>query len=261
MKHLIISLTLALALASCTTTKDLICFQDRQPGKVEPSVIPNSVPFKLQPGDRISISISSRNPQLTSQFNMGAYGNNYGGVNNYGGSSYLVSDKGEIDFPVLGKVPVVGMDRQELTDSLTDVLRSSHLVDDAIVKVEYTGLYVYILGQGGGRRVNIDRDRMSFFELLATTGDLSADAERDNILVIRDEYGQRSQYELDVRKMKNVYESPVYYVHQNDIIYLSPNAKARFNTSVSGTILQTTGFWSTISGTVLSVIGFINAVK
>ena len=86
-----------------------------------------------------------------------------------GQSGYLVDENGEIDFPVLGKLKLAGLDRKEITDSITNILRNSKLVDDAIVKVEYTGLYVTILGEGGGKRINIDKDRLTFFELLAQT--------------------------------------------------------------------------------------------
>ena len=258
-KDLVILMLVSVFLASCTP-KDIAYFQDRQPGTSAPAVIPNSTPFKVQPGDRISIYVKSRNEKLTEQFNISGNMNN---TNNFQNSlsGYLVDDKGEIDFPVLGKIKLQGLDRQEITDMLTKELRESHLVDDAIVKVEYTGLYVTILGEGGGRRVNIDKDKMTFFELLGLIGDLDINALRKNILVIREVDGVRSQIELDMTEMKNVYESPAYYVHQNDIVYIEPNDKTKRSSTVNGNLFQTWGFWTGITSIGMSIYSIVSLFK
>ena len=247
-----------LLMVSCGTPKDIAYFQDRQPGTSAPAIIRNSTPFKVRPGDRVSIFVKSRNEKLSQQFNMysGNNMNNMGLTN--GQSGYLVDEKGEIDFPVLGKLKLEGLDRKEITDTLTNILRNSKLVDDAIVKVEYTGLYVTILGEGGGRRINIDKDRLTFFELLAQMGDLDINALRKNILVIREEDGVRSQYEIDLTKMQNVYDSPAYYVHQNDIVYIEPNDKTKRNSTVNGNLFQTWGFWTGLTGLGITLYSIIN---
>lgn len=250
-----------IGLWSCSAPKNIAYFQDKKPGSSEAVATYNSIPFKLRPGDRVSIYVKSRNEELTKQFNindntmqnMGGQGNNKQG--------YLIDENGKVDFPVLGKIQAAGMNRQQLTDSLTNVLRTSKLVDDAIVKVEYTGLYVTILGQGGGRRVNIDRDNMTFFELLGEVGDLDIDALRKNVLVIREEDGVRSQYELDLTMMKNVYDSPAYYVHQNDIVYIEPNDKSKRNSTVNGNLFQSWGFWTGTFGLVLSILALTDVIK
>lgn len=261
MKKYIYILLLGLIIASCSAPKDIAYFQDRQPGTSAPAIIRNSTPFKVRPGDRVSIYVKSRNEKLSQQFNMYS-GQNTGsmGLNN-GQSGYLVDENGEIDFPVLGKLKIAGMNRKEITDYLTNTLRDSKLVDDAIVKVEYTGLYVTILGEGGGKRINIDKDRLTFFELLAQMGDLDINALRQNILVIREEDGVRSQFEIDLTKMQNVYDSPAYYVHQNDIVYIEPNDKTKRNSTVNGNLFQTWGFWTGLTGLGMTIYSIINLLK
>ncbi|MCQ2548393.1 MAG: polysaccharide biosynthesis/export family protein [Clostridia bacterium] len=261
MKKYIYILLLGLIIASCSAPKDIAYFQDRQPGTSAPAIIRNSTPFKVRPGDRVSIFVKSRNEKLSQQFNMYS-GQNTGsmGLNN-GQSGYLVDENGEIDFPVLGKLKIAGMNRKEITDYLTNTLRDSKLVDDAIVKVEYTGLYVTILGEGGGKRINIDKDRLTFFELLAQMGDLDINALRQNILVIREEDGVRSQFEIDLTKMQNVYDSPAYYVHQNDIVYIEPNDKTKRNSTVNGNLFQTWGFWTGLTGLGMTIYSIINLLK
>lgn len=238
--------------ASCTTPKDIAYFQDRQPGTTQDVVI-NAVPFKVRPGDRLSIFVKSRKDELSQQFNLA------GGAG--GNSGYIIDDNGEIDFPVLGKLKLAGKDRQEITTWLTDTLRNSGLVSDAIVMVDYTGLYVTVLGQSGGRRVNINKDKLTIFELIAECGDLDIDAKRKNILIIREEDGKRTQYEVDLTTMKNVYESPAYYVHQNDIVYIEPNNKTKRGSTVNGNLFQTWGFWTGITGMFMSVYSLVNLFK
>ncbi|NPD81341.1 polysaccharide biosynthesis/export family protein [Prevotella sp. PINT] len=242
----------AVGMWSCSTPKDIAYFQDKRPGTSEAVAAYKSIPFKLRPGDRVSIYVKSRNEDLTKQFNIND--NSMQGSQNGNKYGYLIDNNGKVDFPVLGKIQAAGMNRQELTDSLTKVLRTTKLVDDAIVKVEYTGLYVTVLGQGGGRRVNIERDNMTFFELLGEVGDLDIDALRKNILVIREEDGVRSQYELDMTMMKNVYDSPAYYVHQNDIVYIEPNDKTKRNSTVNGNLFQSWGFWTGAFSLVLTIL-------
>lgn len=262
MKKYIYILLLGLLMASCSAPKDIAYFQDRQPGTSAPAIIRNSTPFKVRPGDRVSIFVKSRNEKLSQQFNMYGSNNNTTSMglsqNQYG---YLVDENGEIDFPVLGKLKIAGMNRKEITDYLTNTLRDSKLVDDAIVKVEYTGLYVTILGEGGGKRINIDKDRLTFFELLAQMGDLDINALRQNILVIREEDGVRSQFEIDLTKMQNVYDSPAYYVHQNDIVYIEPNDKTKRNSTVNGNLFQTWGFWTGLTGLGMTIYSIINLLK
>lgn len=255
------AITAIVIMSACSTPKDIAYFQDRQPGISEKVEIKNSVPFKLQPGDRISIYVKSRNEELTKQFNISSqdYQNqSRGNENTYG---YLIDDNGEIDFPVLGKVKVAGMNREEVTDYFTNQLRETKLVADAVVKVEYTGLYVTVLGEGGGKRINITKDKMTFFELLGQIGDLDINALRTNILVTREENGVRSQYEIDLTEAKNVYNSPAYYVHQNDIVYIEPNDKTKRSSTVNGNLFQTWGFWTGITGLFMSVYSLINLFK
>lgn len=261
MKRILYFLLALVIMASCSAPKDIAYFQDRQPGTSEQVTI-SAIPFKVRPGDRISIYVKSRKDELAQQFNL--YGGASGSMNvgtNGNNSGYYVDDNGEIDFPVLGKLKLEGMDRQEITNFLTDTLRHSGLVDDAIVMVDYTGLYVTVLGQSGGRRVNITKDKMTLFELIAECGDLNIDAKRKNVLVIREEDGVRSQYEVDLTKMKNVYDSPVYYVHQNDIVYIEPNDKTKRGSTVNGNLFQTWGFWTGITGLFMSAYSLINLFK
>ena len=255
MKHFYYLLVIILCLSSCTP-KDISYFQDRQPGTSEQAYI-NSLPFKVRPGDRINIQVKSRNKELTEQFNKdGALSSNVSSNNSLSG--YVVDDNGEIDFPVLGKIKIAGKDRQEITEYITKELRDNNYVNDALVTVNYSGLYVSVLGQQGGRRISIEKDKYTIWELLAECGDLDINSKRKNVLVIREEDGIRSQYQLDLTNMKNVYESPAYYIHQNDIVYIEPNDKIKRGSTVNGNLFQTWGFWTGLTGLGMTIYNILN---
>lgn len=255
MKHFYYLLLIILCLSSCTP-KDISYFQDRQPGTSEQAYI-NSLPFKVRPGDRINIQVKSRNKELTEQFNKdGALSSNVSSNNSLSG--YVVDDNGEIDFPVLGKIKIAGKDRQEITEYITKELRDNNYVNDALVTVNYSGLYVSVLGQQGGRRISIQKDKYTIWELLAECGDLDINSKRKNVLVIREEDGIRSQYQLDLTNMKNVYESPAYYIHQNDIVYIEPNDKIKRGSTVNGNLFQTWGFWTGLTGLGMTIYNILN---
>lgn len=255
MKHFYYLLLIILCLSSCTP-KDISYFQDRQPGTSEQAYI-NSLPFKVRPGDRINIQVKSRNKELTEQFNKdGALSSNASSNNSLSG--YVVDDNGEIDFPVLGKIKIAGKDRQEITEYITKELRDNNYVNDALVTVNYSGLYVSVLGQQGGRRISIQKDKYTIWELLAECGDLDINSKRKNVLVIREEDGIRSQYQLDLTNMKNVYESPAYYIHQNDIVYIEPNDKIKRGSTVNGNLFQTWGFWTGLTGLGMTIYNILN---
>lgn len=255
MKHFYYLLVIILCLSSCTP-KDISYFQDRQPGTSEQAYI-NSLPFKVRPGDRINIQVKSRNKELTEQFNKdGALSSNVSSNNSLSG--YVVDDNGEIDFPVLGKIKIAGKDRQEITEYITKELRDNNYVNDALVTVNYSGLYVSVLGQKGGRRISIQKDKYTIWELLAECGDLDINSKRKNVLVIREEDGIRSQYQLDLTNMKNVYESPAYYIHQNDIVYIEPNDKIKRGSTVNGNLFQTWGFWTGLTGLGMTIYNILN---
>lgn len=255
MKHFYYLLAIILCLSSCTP-KDISYFQDRQPGTSEQAYI-NSLPFKVRPGDRINIQVKSRNKELTEQFNKdGALSSNASSNNSLSG--YVVDDNGEIDFPVLGKIKIAGKDRQEITEYITKELRDNNYVNDALVTVNYSGLYVSVLGQKGGRRISIQKDKYTIWELLAECGDLDINSKRKNVLVIREEDGIRSQYQLDLTNMKNVYESPAYYIHQNDIVYIEPNDKIKRGSTVNGNLFQTWGFWTGLTGLGMTIYNILN---
>jgi polysaccharide export outer membrane protein len=74
----------------------------------------------------------------------------------------------------------------------------------------------------------VSGERVSILEALGMAGDLTIKGRRDNILVVRDFNGTKTYTRIDLTN-KEVFNSPVYYLTQNDYVYVEPN-----NSAVSG---------------------------
>ncbi len=186
----------------------------------------------IQANDLLNIYVESETPEATLQFNQEtnkiAYAN--GSVINPGASAvtgYLVNQDGEITFPVLGKLKVEGMTHAELASMLERRLVSEGHILDATVTVKLMNFKVCVLGDVvRPGMIQATGERMTIFEALSMVGDLTIYAQRTNVTVIREENGKRTIGELDLTS-KEVFESPYYYLHQNDVVYVEPNKKRK----------------------------------
>ncbi|NRA11368.1 MAG: polysaccharide export protein, partial [Crocinitomicaceae bacterium] len=93
-------------------------------------------------------------------------------------------------------------------------------------------------------------ERITILEALGIANDLKITGERSNILVIRHENGKKQEFRVDLTS-KDVFSSPVYYLKQNDVIYVEPNKKSRFDSTI---MKSTSGFFISTASLVLSVI-------
>lgn len=234
-------------LTACSASRKVIYLQDIQPNV---SMLLQEVQsIRLQPEDKLSIVVHSRDKELVQIFNL-LDGSGEGAGNH---SLYTVNDRGFVDMPVLGPMKAEGLTRQELADAIKYRLLESRLVKDPVVTIEYANLGYYFLGEIAGRKT-IDRDHVTLLEALAEAGDLPLTATRDNILVLRTERGVQTPYRVSLLKVQELYSSPVYYLQQNDIIYIEPILTKRNQANVHGNLLYTYGFWMSMASMIASII-------
>ena len=249
MKKIIYAAILAvMMLSSCKTPTNITYLQD----------VYENVPIKtqgdgyirFQPGDKLSIYVHSRDEKLMELFNISGRngGSSMGG--GQGGSNYApytVDDNGEIDFPVLGNIKIQGMTRDEVQKHIKNELVTQSLCKDPIVTVGFYNMNFSVLGSAGTGVKLINKDRITLMEAIAM-GDLNINGLRKNVLVMRQEGDQQVPYRVDLTSAESVYNSPVYYIRQNDIIYVEPNDMAKRSSTVMGSSAYTPAFWvSTIS--------------
>lgn len=254
MKKAYLSLGMALVavlamLSSCSVPKDIAYFQDFNPGKS--IVVQNPVEIKFKADDEIRILVSSDKKELAEQFSLTA-GSSGGGE----GSRYTIDSEGCIRFPMLGKIHVAGLNRQELQEAIRDQIMEKGLIRDPIVTVDYSNLYVIILGSAGTGRVQIDRDKFTILDAIGSQGDLNINGLRTNVKVIRENYGKKTVYEVNLCSAEDLYASPVYYLQQNDVIYVEMNKKEKRNATVMGNSTVQPSFWISMATFIVSAIAW-----
>lgn len=232
--------------SSCSTPKDITYFQDFNPGTS--IVVQNPVEIKFKADDEIRILVSTREKELSDMFSLYANSGSGGGGNESSrGSRYTIDSEGCIRFPILGKIHVAGLNRQELQETIRNMIMEKQLVKDPIVTVDYSNLYVIVLGDVGTGRVNIDRDKFTLLDALGASGDLAITGQRQNVKVIRENYGKKTIYEVNLCSAEDLYASPVYYLQQNDVIYVEMNNKQKRNATVMGNSTATPAFWMSLA--------------
>lgn len=253
---------------SCSSKKQITYFQDLKPG--QELVIANLSPIKLQPNDKVSIVVSTGDSRLNSMFNLPvartniSQGNSNGKINSGGSEStspYTLDSQGDINFPVLGKLHVAGMTREELGEYIRRELISRDLAKNPIVTVEYLNLSVTVLGEvGHPGRFAIDREDYTILDALSAAGDLTIFGQRDNIRVLREENGVQRVYDVNLNSGLNLTQSPVYYLQQNDVIYVEPNGTKARQSTPNGNSALTPSFWISIASFAASITTVIISV-
>lgn len=254
----ILAMIMLSILSSCSTPYNVAYFQDMPLEKQVRITEPRAV--RLMPQDKISIMVSTRDASLSSLFSLYSY-NTIGSATgttsaqNQRPSEYTLISDGTIDFPVLGRIRLEGMTREEVQNYIKGELVSRDLVKDPIVTVEFVNLNVTLVGATGVGRVAIDRDQFTLLDAIAMAGDLDISGQRENVRVIR-EVGkdQRVAYEVNLCSAEELYNSPVYYLQQNDVIYVEPNNKVKRTTTEYGSQMVQYSFWIGLVTSFLTLI-------
>lgn len=249
-----------LVLSGCATPYNITYFQDMPLEKEVTIAKPQAVIF--QEGDEISILVSTRDAALSSLFSLysnysvGSASGGGAGTTNRRDSYYVVAEDGCIDFPVLGRIPVAGKTRTELEQFIKKMIQDQNLVKDPVVTVDYNNLFVTVIGSAGHvGRVSIDRDNFTLLDAIAQSGDLDLSGLRENVRVIRGiGMDKRISYEVNFCSAEDVYNSPVFYLQQNDVIYVEPNNKVKRTTTQYGSQMVNYTFWVGIITSVFSLI-------
>lgn len=193
--------------------------------------ITNQVDPWIQPNDLLSITVTSLNTETNILFNSGVL-QTAGGVNNptastsgKGSIGYLVDKHGFVTFPVVGKVQLGGMTKEQATEKMTTIL--GEYVRDPIVDIGFQNFKVTVIGEvNNPSTFTVPTERINVLEALGLAGDMTAFGKRDNVLILREQGGQRITTRLNLNN-KEVLNSPYFYLQQNDIIYVEPDrAKA-----------------------------------
>lgn len=262
LKRCLLLAACAALLSSCATPKEVVYFQDLQQTDGTLAAV-QAKEIRVRPDDKISIIVNSRDPQLTDLFNLPYVSRQLGQTlrsvtstygQSQGVSGYTVDSDGNIDFPVLGKIHVEGMTREEIGRCIKDELVGQDLVKDPVVTVEFMNLTVSVMGEvAKPGRYAIERDRITILDALSMAGDLTIYGRRDAVMVQRMEGDTLQVYQLNLVSGQDVYNSPAFYLQQNDLVYVAPNDVKVRESTVNGNNIRSTSFWISLGSLLTSV--------
>ena len=269
LKRCLLLAACAALLSSCATPKEVVYFQDLQQTDGTLAAV-QAKEILVRPDDKISIIVNSRDPQLTDLFNLPYVSRQLGQTlrsvtstygQSQGVSGYTVDSEGNIDFPVLGKIHVEGMTREEIGRCIKDELIGQDLVKDPIVTVEFMNLTVSVMGEvAKPGRYAIERDRITILDALSMAGDLTIYGRRDAVMVQRMEGDTLQVYQLNLVSGQDVYNSPAFYLQQNDLVYVAPNDVKVRESTVNGNNIRSTSFWISLGSLLTSVAVLITNI-
>ncbi|MBQ6310458.1 MAG: polysaccharide biosynthesis/export family protein [Bacteroidales bacterium] len=251
------------ALLSCATPEKIAYFQDT--AEQEKTIKVPQATVRLQPGDMISIIVNTKDPESASILNLPYVSQRLGssskeGTYNTQMSGYTLDPQGNIDFPIVGNINLMGLTRSEASAKIKQVLLDKHLVSDvfnAVVTVEFMNLGVSILGEvNRPGRFALPKDNLTILDALALAGDLTIYGNRENVRVVRTEGDIQQTHIVDLCSAESVLNSPVYFLKQNDVIYVEPNEVKMRQSTVNGNNVRSSSFWISIASLLTTITLF-----
>ncbi len=196
--------------------------------------------LKVNNDDVLQINITCLKPDLVVPFMQGASANAASNDGEVSFNTFLVDSKGYIYFPILGKIKVAGMTNDEISSHIERLIEFGGYINDPIVTVRLQNFKIVVLGGVSSPGIKtFDSDRVSIFDAIAASGDIQNTGKKKEVVLVREIDGKRKIVELDVTEA-DIFNSPYYYLKQNDILYVEPNKRA----SRSGQLLNDDRFFS-----------------
>ena len=228
---LFLFLSALLALSSCVSSKDFVYLQDMQVG--ERYHFERKHEAVVHRDDRLSITVSCKQPELALPFNAQNAAVKVSSTGEISASAdgtdkgYRVDVDGNIDFPMLGKINVEGRTLAEVTQIIKNGIIEGNYIKNPLVAVDFLNFKYTVLGAvGSNGTFTVKGDRVTLLEAIANAGDLGTNARVDKVTVIREIGNERQIFVHDLRS-SDIFNSPCFYLQQNDIVYVEPKYRKK----------------------------------
>lgn len=225
-KFLFICLFISVLCTSCITNKDVVYLQDKGTSHQDSLLIKElSKPYRVQINDILSINVKALDNELTAIFNPVSTNNISNGQGQAGlyFSGFTIDLHGNIKFPILGEINVLGYTIKEIEDKVKSELLAQYFKESAelFVTVKLAGLKYTTIGEVGTGVFTLFQDRVNIIEALANAGDIAQTGDRRDVLVIRQYPDGQKIHHIDLTDIAAM-QSPYYYIQPNDIILVKP---------------------------------------
>lgn len=236
----ILSVAVLLLLASCGAPKEMAYISDAERDSAQR--ILSTYSNTIHPGDQLYIYVNSEAIESVIAFNQETHTemvemsrlntardgrpttvkDSYTVVKKKQVPGYHVDEQGFMLFPIIGKVQAVGISYDSLQNLLQRKLKDGGYVNDAVVTVSPMNFRVSVVGEVRvPQEIHVTGERLTIFEALAMCGDITDSGMRSNVVVMREKNGELTPIQIDLTK-KTLFDSEVYYLQQNDIVYVEP---------------------------------------
>lgn len=224
-------LLISLIVVGCGPNRDIVYFSNLEDSDINKArIIENVVTPTIQPDDLLSITVNSLSAESNVLFNQGVLGSLGSSVSDANrnrqaatAEGYLVDRNGDINFPVLGKIHLVGLTKEAATDTIQNILNREY-VKNPTVNIRFLNFKVTLIGEvKNPSTVTILTEKVNILEAISLAGDLTVIGKRENVLIIREKDGERKLIRVDLND-KELLSSPNYFLQQNDIVYVEPDS-------------------------------------
>ncbi len=199
---------------------------------------------KIMAKDVLTISVNTTVPEAAAPFNLGSNAGSGVGINNPSNYSiqgatlqtYIVDKDGFIEYPIVGRLKLMGLTRTEAQDLIISKIHPAYITEKPIVNVRFKNYKVSVLGEVArpGQFI-VESEQCTIFDALAMAGDMTIYGKRENVMLIReDNNGKKSITRINLQNPRLVLDPNVYYLQQNDVLYVEPN-KTKSKASSIGT--------------------------
>jgi polysaccharide export outer membrane protein len=230
MRFVFTCMMIALLASACTTNRRLTYFSNLNTGADYKADIKNNIEPKIQADDLLGITVSSLSSESNTLFNNGTITAPAGTIAGAGagaspmaarsGEGYLVDKSGEVNFPVLGKIKLAGLTKEEAAETLTNEIKKS--VKNPTVNVRFLNFKITVIGEvNRPATFTVPTEKITVLEALGLAGDMTAFGKRENVLIIREKDGVRSAIRVDFTN-RDLLNSQYFYLQQNDVVYVEP---------------------------------------
>ena len=212
---------------------------------------------RIMPKDLLTIVVSCTDPELAEPFNLTVATPVSAAQSSLTSQpalqQYLVDNRGNIEFPILGTLHIGGLTKSE-AETLIKGKLSDYIKESPIVTVRMANYKISVIGEvNAPGTFTISNEKVNLFEALAMAGDMTVYGLRDNVRLIREDAdGHQHIITLDMNRA-DIVQSPYYYLQQNDILYVTPNKTKAKTADIS----TSTTIWFSVVGTLVSLASLI----
>ncbi|CAM1341454.1 polysaccharide biosynthesis/export family protein [Tenacibaculum amylolyticum] len=251
-KKIVLLTLLLVQLTSCVSKKEITYFQN---DTIEQAKVSNSYKTIFKPDDLLQITVSAIDFETVKPFNLPAVSfatTTDRAIGTPQQQTYLINNDGYIDFPVIGKIKLGGLTREQAIKLLKSKLDPDY-VKNPTINIRIANFSITVLGDvKNPGTYTIPNERITILEALGLAGDLNITGKRNTIKVFREINGQKIEYNVDLRSNK-VFTSPVYYLQQNDLVYVDQNKSS----SQDAAFNRNTGLFVSIGSILVSLIAVL----